>query len=48
MIDANDRFRANRGAVEDTRPANESQVTTGVPVTPVSKLQVTNVSIGSL
>ena len=46
-IDANDRFRANRGAVEDTA-GNESQVTTGVPVTPVSKLQVTNVSIGAV
>ena len=47
VIDANDRFRANRGAIEDAA-GNESQVTTGVPVTPVSKLQVTNVSIGAV
>ena len=47
VIDANDRFRANRGAIEDAA-GNESQVTTGVPITPVSKLQVTGVSIGSV
>ena len=47
IVSASDRFRANRGAIEDTA-GNESQVTTGVPVTPVSKLQVTNVSIGSV
>ena len=47
IIDGNDRFRANRGAIEDTAE-NESQVTTGVPVSPVSKLQVTNVSIGNV
>ncbi|MYL12026.1 MAG: hypothetical protein F4010_07810, partial [Cenarchaeum sp. SB0669_bin_11] len=47
VIDANDRFRANRGAVEDAA-GNESQVTTGVPITPVSKLQVTNVAISNV
>ena len=43
-IDASDRFRANRGAVEDTA-GNESQVTTGVPVSPVSKLSVSSVQV---
>ncbi|MYH74083.1 MAG: cell wall-binding repeat-containing protein [Acidimicrobiales bacterium] len=46
-IDANDRFRANRGAVEDAA-GNESQVTTGVPVSPVSQLRVSSVQMSNL
>ena len=50
VIDANDRFRANRGAITDTRTpeANQSQVTTGVPVAPVSQLRVSSVQMSSL
>ena len=44
-IKSTDRFRANRGAAVDSE-GNESQVTTGVPVKPVSKLQVTSVRLG--
>ena len=47
VIDSSDRFRANRGAVEDAA-GNESQVTTGVPVRPVSKLQVSSVLMSNL
>ncbi|MYH74087.1 MAG: cell wall-binding repeat-containing protein [Cenarchaeum sp. SB0669_bin_11] len=46
-IEAGDRFQAGRGAVEDTAE-NESQVTSGVPVKPVSKLQVSGVQMGNL
>ncbi|MYG88077.1 MAG: cell wall-binding repeat-containing protein [Acidimicrobiales bacterium] len=49
-IDASDRFRANRGAITDTRTpeANQSQVTTGVPVSPVSQLRVSSVQMSNL
>ncbi|MDE0676567.1 MAG: cell wall-binding repeat-containing protein [Acidimicrobiaceae bacterium] len=49
-IDSSDRFRANRGAITDTRTpeANESQVTTGVPVNPVSQLRVSSVQMSNL
>ena len=43
-VASSDRFRANRGAVEDAA-RNESQVTTGVPVRPASKLQVSSVQM---
>ncbi|MDE0676564.1 MAG: cell wall-binding repeat-containing protein [Acidimicrobiaceae bacterium] len=43
-VKSGDRFRANRGAVEDASD-NESQVTTGVPVRPASKLQVSSVQM---
>ena len=50
VIDSSDRFRANRGAVTDTRTpeGNESQVTTGVPVSPVSQLRVSSVQMSNL
>ena len=44
VISSSDRFRMNRGAVEDQK-GNESQVTTGVPVRPASKLQVSSVQM---
>ena len=49
-VDASDRFRANRGAITDTRTpeANQSQVTTGVPVSPVSQLRVSSVQMSNL
>ena len=47
IVRSTDRFRANRGAVEDTS-GNESQVTTGVPVRPVSKLSVSSVLMSNL
>ncbi|WP_419916818.1 cell wall-binding repeat-containing protein [Candidatus Poriferisodalis sp.] len=46
-IDSSDRFRANRGAIEDASE-NESQVTTGVPVSPVSQLRVSSVQMSNL
>ncbi len=47
IVSANDRFRANRGAIVDAA-GNESQVTTGVPVQPVSKLRVSSVLMSEL
>ena len=47
VVGRNDAFRANRGAVRDAA-GNESQVTTGVAVNPVSKLQVSSVQMSNL
>lgn len=46
-VEAVDRFRANRGAFKDSS-GNESQVTTGVPVRAVSKLQVSSALMSNL
>ena len=47
IIDNNDRFRINRGAVVDAA-GNESQVTTAGEVSAVSKLQVSSVQMSNL
>ncbi len=47
VVDNNDRFRINRGAVVDAA-GNESQVTTAGEVSAVSKLQVSSVQMSNL
>jgi len=47
IVDNGDRFRVNRGAVEDLA-GNESQVTTASEVNPVSKLRVSSVQMSEL
>ena len=47
IVDRGDRFRINRGAIEDLA-GNESQVTTAGAVAAVSKLQVSSVLMSSL
>ena len=47
IVGANDRFRASRGAIVDAA-GNKSQVTTAVPVQPVSKLRVSSVLMSAL
>ena len=47
IVDRGDRFRVNRGAIEDLA-GNESQVTTAGAVAAVSKLQVSSVLMSNL